>query len=264
MAATDAAAKLASLLMESSNRDGSTQKAKVAPKKAVAKKRRSSGKGPAPRSLTKITPNHRRFAEFLLVHNYDPIPAYMDAYSCTRNAAAVSAPKLLIDPLFMAYRDSIQMPMLVSIDADKAFLTQQFYNIAKANVMHYFEYVDDKDGGDQLKLKRLDRLAEWKQQNIKKVKIKNRFIGHGEDREMVQEIELELYDRAAHIHKLALALGIYADLEKNAGEMVEKLIAAEQRNLTWAHDERVRRLGAGEMKEVDGVLVIEQDDEAAT
>ncbi len=104
----------------------------------------------------------------------------------------------------MAYRDSIQMPMLESIEKDRAWLAQENFHLANSNIVDYFEF---RDGHKHPTLRRLDQLALWKQRNIKKLKIHRTTTGQGKDRVRHYTVEFELYDRAAHIHKMAWLSG---------------------------------------------------------
>lgn len=236
--------------MESGD-DGGPQKTEVATQEKEVGSRPRKIAGSTVRPLTKITPKHRRFADFLLVHEYDYVQAYMDAYQCSRATAQKLARRLMLDPLFMKFRDSIQMPMLESVEADRAWLAQHIFHLANSNMMDYWEY---EDGSDLPTLRRLDRLALWKQQNIKKLKTTTRITGKKKNRVISTTVELELYDRAAHVHKVALALGVYGDGETTNNDMADRLIEAEGRRLAYAYAERQRRIENGEMKE-DGVLI---------
>lgn len=95
----------------------------------------------------------------------------------------------------------------------------------------------------------IHKMPEWKQKNIKKIKIKNTPFG--------QDIELELYDRAQFIMRLGVLMQVFKEDGggKDIQARLERINAAEIRRMDMAKTERQRRLDAGEMIEVDGVLI---------
>jgi hypothetical protein len=241
---------------------GKTQK-KAQAKKSPSRKRAGKGAGASHQPLKRITPNHRRFAELLVLKKYDPVPAYMEAFGCTRAVALKAYKALLLDPTFMAYRDSTLVPMLKDIEADKQFIAQETYAIAMANVMDYF----DVDENRNLVLKDLSTVPAQQQRNIKKIKVTQRVVAHKggkdankQDNILEQKIELEMHDRAAHLHKLGLIWGAYT-VREDAGDLVERTFAAEARRVAHAREERERRVNSGEMKEVDGFLIEQNPNE---
>lgn len=242
-----------------------TEKKKKKKKKSASSKK---GAGINGKSLTKITANHRRFRDLLVKHQYDPVPAYQAAFGCSKATAAHHAKNLMTDPTFLQFWEETAKPMLKDMEADKAYMAQEYYNLSRSNIADYFtEETKSRPlryrSGDVVKARgepvmetstrlvpvSIHALAEWQQKNIKKIKIKHTAFG--------QDIEVELYDRAQFIMRLGVLMQVFKEDGggKDIQSRLDRINAAEIRRLEFAKTERQRRLDAGEMIEVDGILI---------
>lgn len=269
-----AADRIARLLLESEQEYVHDQKGmgppptEAKPKRKARKVSSQKGAGQNGKPLTKITANHRRFRDLLIKHQYDPIPAYQAAFKCKYTTASKNARALMMDPVFIQFWEETAKPMLADIEADKAYMAQEYYNLSRSNIADYFtEETKSRalryrsgavviaggrpvmETSTRLVPVNMHTLAEWQQKNIKKIKIKHTEFG--------QDIEFELYDRAQFIMRLGVLMQVFKEDGggKNIQDRLDRINAAEVRRLEFAQTERQRRLDAGEMIEVDGMLI---------
>jgi hypothetical protein len=265
-----ASRRVAAALLDAEREVASSAEKTVGPKEAKKPPTTKAAKG-APKTrrdgraaLRSIGPKHRLFNELLPECKFDHVEAYKRAYGCTKAQAEKAAPSLLLDPLFQQYRESTLVPMLESLEADRAYVGRQTYLLTKANVVDYFEPEEvqvpalDKKGQattvteKRMRLKDLTKIPEWQQRNIKELKV--------EDTQHGQKIQIKVVDRQRALQSVGQALGLFnTDDSDQKSSVVDRIKLASSRAEQHAAEERQRRIDSGEMVDAGGTLIDAED-----
>ena len=163
--------------------------------------------------------------------------SYMLIFGCKYDSARANAPRLLQYDEFKPVLAKVAQRAWTRHGLDENAVAQAWLGIYHANIFDYFTAGEGEHAGQiVLRAKELTELPVAIQQNVKKMKVVNRWIDMGEDRpdELQQTIEIEIVDRLGALNSIARWRGMFAEQEASDINKVAEAIRRRQAKLREA------------------------------
>ena len=205
---------------------------------------------PKPRTELLVHPEerYRRFAEHLILGRggcpaFNATEAYRLTYdpqgknSDSANRSSASA--LMTNPNAQAIFAEVALESWNRQQMDEVQVAEHWKHIAQANIFDYFDIEEDpaRPGCLVLKSRQLKDLPIPIQRNIKKIKVKNRWVKstvEGDPPEVEQTIELEILDRLAALRDLARWKDMFAETQASDTFSIAEAIRKGQERIKQA------------------------------
>jgi hypothetical protein len=230
-------------------------KAKAPPTREVKRRKRA----PPPEVKVQLPTKHpwkkhdvsvhdvpaQRFAEAYLFgqHGARAFNA-QDAYRLThptasKAATGVNAYRYLGSGPVQEALTQLAAAVLKRSEVEQDKVVEMWWGMAQADIFDYFNITEDEPGVLKVDAANLQQMPKHVRQNVKKLKITNRWIDVGDHKkELQQSIEIEIIDRANVVRDIARWLGMMAptreDITQGLAELVQRAqLRAQQRGVTY-------------------------------